>query len=170
METDNQPSMSAADMLKAARSFDMSAIIARYCKENNESHERAERIADETRHFLVLCALDKSKGYAIRNPIDEMWHTFIIFTKDYFHFCRSLGKAYLHHAPTEEGSKKLRAKARFDSYLELLSDYEKTFGYEAPKDIWPQPGPVPMSGASCSSAPSDCGPDCSYYPPCCNKP
>ena len=122
----SQP-MSAAEMLKAARAFDMTAIVDRYCKEHNESRERAERIADETRHFLVLCALDKSKGYAIRNPIDEMWHTFIISTKNYFHFCRSLGKAYLHHAPTEESSKKTGAQARFDSYLELLSDYEKTF-------------------------------------------
>lgn len=48
---------SPKEMLKAARSFDMTAIIKRYCKENNESLERGEKIADETRHFLVLCAL-----------------------------------------------------------------------------------------------------------------
>lgn len=116
----------------------------------------------------MLCALDKSKGYAIRNPIDEMWHTFIIFTKDYFDFCRLLGKAYLHHAPTEESTRKASAKSRFDSYMELLSDYESAFGYEPPKDIWPESGLKPLSD-DCSSAPSDCGPDCSYYPPCCNK-
>jgi hypothetical protein len=162
--------MSALEMLDAARSFDMKNIVDRYCKEQNESIERGNKIADELRHFLILCALDKSKGYAIRNPIDEMWHIFIIFTKDYFNFCRKLGRPYIHHAPTEEGTKKLRAKERLDSYIELLSDYRTSFGYDAPKDVWPEPGYALKNSPSCSSAPSDCGADCSYYPPCCNKP
>jgi hypothetical protein len=152
-----------SELLEIARQFNMTSVVDRYCKEKHETRERANIIADELRHFLILCVLNTDKGYAIRDPIDEMWHTFIIFTKDYFKFCLSIGKPYLHHAPTEESDKKIGANARLESYKELLEDYEKTFGYQAPKDIWPEPGTtIPMKGP-------DCGKDCSYYPPCCNK-
>lgn len=32
--------------------------------------------------------------------LDEMWHTFILFTRDYHQFCDRYFSEYLHHAPT----------------------------------------------------------------------
>jgi len=157
------PKLNVKEMLTVADTFEMSAVVGRYCKNTGEPPERALRIANETKKFLILCALDHDQGYAIQDPIDEMWHTFILFTKPYFKFCRALGKPYIHHAPTEENHRKATGQVRLDSYAKLLKDYETTFGFAPPTDIWPQPGAgQPRKGP-------DCGPDCSYYPPCCNK-
>jgi hypothetical protein len=154
--------ISAADQLKIAREQDLSAVIARYCAHQNETPERAGRIADELRHFLILCIRSSDQGYAIRDPIDEMWHTFLIFTKEYFHFCHSLGKRYLHHEPVGDRNDADAGRKRLESYEQLLKDYNQTFGYPAPADIWPAPSMTIMKGP-------DCGADCSYFPPCCNK-
>ncbi len=32
--------------------------------------------------------------------LDEIWHTFILHTNDYHHFCKQLLGHYVHHAPT----------------------------------------------------------------------
>lgn len=163
MESNQLPKMTPAEMLKAARDFDLSRVVSRYCKEHGETELRAIIIAEEMRRFLVLCAMDKESGYAVRDPVDQMWHTFIIFTKDYFNFCRSLGRAYLHHDPTPDEEKRRDPGAVMDSYARLISDYQAFFGSPPPEDVWPAPHSMPMKGP-------DCGPDCSYYPPCCNKP
>ncbi|MCG7400252.1 glycine-rich domain-containing protein [Caballeronia zhejiangensis] len=154
--------ITAANQLKVARMHDLRPVIARFCESQQETPERAERIADELRHFLVLCARSKDEGYAIRDPIDEMWHTFLIFTKDYFTFCSNLGKRYIHHEPVGDRSDPDAGKTRLESYQRLLADYERTFGYPPPADIWPEATAEIMKGP-------DCGKGCSYWPPCCNK-
>lgn len=157
------PMLSSVEMLEAAHKFDLSAVVARYIKEFGETEVRSLEIAEELKRFLVLCALDKTKGYAVRDPVDQMWHTFIIFTKNYFDFCRALGRPYLHHDPTPELEKKRDPKAMLESYERLLIDYRVIFKCDPPTSVWPSPGLLPMKGP-------DCGPKCSYYPPCCNKP
>ena len=62
--------------------------------------------------------------------VDEYWHTFILFTKDYFAFCRALGMPYIHHEPAgddvaEEGP----------SYAEFCSLYEQAFQQPLP-EVW----------------------------------
>lgn len=44
--------------------------------------------------------------YPEMQAIDDMWHTFIIFTRDYQHFCKKYFGEFLHHAP-ETGDDKL---------------------------------------------------------------
>lgn len=152
------------EKLKIARAHDLSAVIESYCERTADSPERAEQVADELRHFLVLCLLDKGDGFAIRDPVDEMWHTFLLFTKDYFHFCHSLGKRYLHHEPVGKNKHDpVAAAKRLESYKHLLTSYEIEFGYPPPHNIWPVPIMSIMKGP-------DCGKGCSYFPPCCNKP
>jgi len=34
--------------------------------------------------------------------IDEMWHTFILFTRDYAAFCEGHFGCFLHHVPNED--------------------------------------------------------------------
>ena len=48
--------------------------------------------------------------------IDEMWHNFILFTKDYFYFCQKLFGHYLHHSPTTE-----KEKIKFKEEVKNLS-------------------------------------------------
>jgi hypothetical protein len=32
-------------------------------------------------------------------PIDQMWHIFLLYTKDYMEFCERYFKQYIHHVP-----------------------------------------------------------------------
>ena len=67
------------------------------------SHER------EIKRFLALSAINPGK-YGMRGPLDELWHTFIIFTSAYANFCRLLGGGFIHHLPETPG---LKVAARY---------------------------------------------------------
>lgn len=42
--------------------------------------------------------------------LDEMWHTFILFTQDYSRFCNEYLGGYVHHLPTTRANKERRRK------------------------------------------------------------
>jgi len=67
----------------------------------------AEELFEDMKKWLWLCAYaEENRGKVFMGfgqstkLIDEMWHTFILFTKEYHDFClRYFGK-YIHHEPT----------------------------------------------------------------------
>lgn len=59
---------------------------------------------EELKRFLVTKALYPDKLFSPSSLIDDAWHTFIIFTKDYFDFCDLLG-GYIHHRPLADGER-----------------------------------------------------------------
>jgi hypothetical protein len=83
-------------------------VVNRFLETWEMSFEEAEDIFGETMKWLWLIAYnkeceEKSIEIAISQStklIDEMWHTFILFTKDYFNFCEQYFGYYLHHYPT----------------------------------------------------------------------
>ena len=85
-------------VLKLAESYDISDVMQRY-KDNTrlpddvlKEHER------EIKRFLTLCSVNPG-AYGMRGPLDELWHTFIIFTSSYARFCMTLGGDFIHHLP-----------------------------------------------------------------------
>ncbi len=81
-------------------------VIKRYAKEQHVTLAEAEAVFQETLKWLCLCA------YAIRadmacamtpeiGQLDEMWHTFVLFTRDYSAFCEHYFGFFLHHVPNE---------------------------------------------------------------------
>lgn len=75
-------------------------------------YAEAEDIFQETKRWLWMCAKLSSARQA-KGPekvpqaaidramivIDEMWHTFILFTPDYTGFCLNHFGFYIHHLP-----------------------------------------------------------------------
>ena len=39
------------------------------------------------------------KGFIQVIQIDNMWHTFLLFSRDYAHFCQQYFNCFLHHEP-----------------------------------------------------------------------
>lgn len=87
----------------------------------NVSIEEARDIFLETKRWLWLCAFSFQKNHKnvfINEDlriIDQMWHTFILFTNAYKVFCDNFFGKYIHHAPTPykvklEFSKKIEEK------------------------------------------------------------
>lgn len=90
-------------------------IIYRYNKDYPHATMHAEDALRELMKFIWLCL--KHESDKKNNPsnvlldfactihpemcdIDNMWHTFLLFTKDYHEFCSNyLGGVFFHHEP-----------------------------------------------------------------------
>jgi len=85
-----------------------SVVIEGFMTRYNVSQEEAERIFNETKKWLWLAAKasDEEKfSLSIDKPleiIDEMWHNFILHTKQYHKYCLEKFRKFIHHEPTPE--------------------------------------------------------------------
>lgn len=77
-------------------------VIEKYSEEFNLSLSDAEFHFKGMIKFLITCS--KSKMPCYPNAIlDNMWHTFILFTRDYYTFCNSYLGQFIHHVPMKRG-------------------------------------------------------------------
>lgn len=89
-------------------------VIRRFAKEHPAEAHRAEEIfADLMRFFWAGRMHEQDKKNNPRDPslrfhyimdeemksIDQMWHVFLLYTKDYMAFCDDFFGEYLHHLP-----------------------------------------------------------------------
>ena len=136
----------ARDLFEKIKDFDLSNIIARHRKDDDISYEESVARSLELKRWLVLAKVNQSSNYQLTGPIDNIWHTFIMFTKDYEKFCEQLG-GFIHHVPADH-SQLIAAKSDPELLTELnntfnadygsvLSDYEGTFQETPPVHIWP---------------------------------
>ena len=63
------------------------------------------------------------------NIIDELWHTLILFSKEYHEFSTKIFGTYFHHSPNTKNS-----IISNDSVIKFYSEYKKYFGILHP--IW----------------------------------
>ena len=109
--------------LESLKDYQNDALINRFLETWTLSWEEGKDIFEETKKWLWLhayiqeCA-DKKIQLAISQStklIDEMWHTFILFTRDYQNFCEQYFGYYIHHYPT--------AKSEYDK---TIAEYERS--------------------------------------------
>ncbi len=67
--------------------------------------------------------------------IDEMWHEFILFTKDYTQFCRDYFGEYLHHLPNIFDNMPVSIEDEMDEITKLLPYIYDNLGEET-MHIW----------------------------------
>jgi len=85
-------------------------VVRRYAKEHSASQEEADEIFREMLKWLYLgyrCQTDGPPDAACVltqdiEKIDWMWHTFLLFTRDYAAFCERYFGFFLHHIPNED--------------------------------------------------------------------
>ena len=92
-------------------------IIYKFLEKHDVSFEEAEDIFTETKRWLwyrgKLIHDAKSNNKILKQSfidiplliIDEMWHTFILFTKDYRLFCQNYLYTFIDHNPTTKTEK-----------------------------------------------------------------
>lgn len=99
--------------LSDVTAYENAKVIHRFRRNLNISEEDAKDIFIELMKWIWLCA----KAQAIRENgesslpvflriqsgmivIDEMWHSFILHTRDYVEFCDRFFGKYIHHTPS----------------------------------------------------------------------
>ncbi len=113
------------------------AVVRRFQKDHPEKAERAEFIFSDLMRFFwgtKKHLLDRQLDPANENfdfffimdddmrEIDQMWHVFLLYTRDYADYCERFFGEYLHHQPDlvpyfeEKGFK-------FETNLEKFLDY-----------------------------------------------
>jgi hypothetical protein len=123
--------------IKTAMKYDLKAVMARYSEKTRLPPDVLKEHEREIKRFLALSAINPGK-YGMRGPLDELWHTFIIFTSAYADFCRLLGGGFIHHLP-ETPSRRPSAR-KPSSYSAFLTDYKRIFKETPPVHLWPRPG------------------------------
>src|SRR5215813_80179 len=96
--------------LEELLAYQQPGVIRRYAKEQGATLDEAEEVFRETLKWLYLCYRssipgpegDAPIGYAMTPEIakiDDMWHAFVLFTRDYAAFCEHYFGLFLHHVP-----------------------------------------------------------------------
>ena len=102
-------------------------VIESFMGKYDVSHAEAKDIFRELMKFLWLGHVsDVPSVRAIDNPliiIDEMWHTFILFTKSYGEFCRDYFGQFRHHQPSTASD-----KTPDFTHDELIEDQRERYG------------------------------------------
>lgn len=92
--------------LEAVLTYRHPGVVKRYAKEQQVTLAEAEEVFRETLKWLYLCAGGVRRDMACAmtpeiGKLDDMWHTFLLFTRDYAEFCGRFFGFFLHHVPNE---------------------------------------------------------------------
>lgn len=112
----------------------MDDILAKYCEEQSLPIQIAKEHEKELKRYLALLAINPTVIYGMIGPVDELWHTFVLFTRKYNDFCMSITGRFLHHDPSIPGKKLMDKK----HYQRTLKDYEIIFQENPPQECWPR--------------------------------
>ena len=87
--------------LDQALAYDNDEVVSRFAADHGVSLVDAREIFVETKRWLWLCATTPVSIHLVgeARAIDSMWHTFIIFTREYADFCERYLGAFVHHRP-----------------------------------------------------------------------
>ena len=117
--------------------YDNKEIIARYQRDYPLTKMPAEQAFLELMKFIWLSATQQFLRkkfpqktdyhfscvmHAEMEDIDNMWHTFLLYTKDYYDFCRHhLHGEFFHHVPQPVLAKEMEPDA--NEYIKELERY-----------------------------------------------
>ena len=118
------------------------AMPDRLAQEHGWTADFTGRALTEYRRFLVL-ALTSPTPVTPSRAVDEVWHTHLTFTRDYWEALTPRLPRPLHHDP---GSGDPGDPQRYAAqYAATLALYEDTFGAPPPTDLWPTVSTAPAS-------------------------
>lgn len=93
------------DKKKLARviSYRHPALVHRLQEKEGLTLGEAETLFEDTKRFLFLCG-SFDEVMAPSPMIDQGWHHFILFTRDYATFCHDYIGSFIHHCPHQPGA------------------------------------------------------------------
>lgn len=107
-------------------------IALQYFKEMLKFLWLAQQVKIDKKHKDVLVAM-----YPDMRDIDNMWHTFILFTRDYEKFCKNYFNHFIHHTPNT-ATEKIDKKKNLEQLETFLIYVEKKLGEDTLK-TWFKP-------------------------------
>jgi len=139
-------------------SYPLARVLERYQKDFNVSAQEAQEHERELKRYLILSFTLEDEVAMYSTQVDNFWHTFLLFTKQYQQFCHEFFGKFLHHEPMD--NKKLQDDAQLLAKKQaFIAAYTDLFGQEPPAHIWHR------KHSKCCGGP---GHDC-IYTQCCER-
>jgi hypothetical protein len=134
-----RPRVSLEDIL----AYSNPMVVNRYLEEFGGSRKEAELVFREMLkwlflHHFAVCVSRKKYPACLMTwdiaRIDDMWHSFILFTRDYFRFCNHYFGEYLHHGPTTKEEPKITLRLERQQFLNFAEFVYDILGEETFRD------------------------------------
>jgi hypothetical protein len=91
-------SNTAGPSLDTVMAYQHPRLLNRLVEKVGMEPASAHEMFEDTKRFLYLCAV-VDEPLAPTEQIDEVWHNFILYTRDYATFCQSHFGFMIHHVP-----------------------------------------------------------------------
>lgn len=104
-------------------------ILSRFMDMYIIDETEASDIFAETKKFLYLCQLPNIFIPDELLIVDEMWHNFILFTKEYHVFCEHHFGRYFHHLPASKKDKEQLKRNNEADPEGVRREFEDKLGY-----------------------------------------
>lgn len=140
--------------IKLALAYENSNIIEKFCVEFEVDKGLGEEYFVEVKKFLFLCS-NTSEKLAPSAEIDKIWHTFILFTKDYRLYCMHFLGKFIDHVPEVNKDHSILPEENY--LLNTITNYQLVFG-EINNRVWQIPFKDEDEGdcSNCSNCNNDC--------------
>ena len=120
--------------IKLALSFENPDIVTKFCEEHSIDEITGNQYFQEVKKFLYLCA-NTTDRLAPSADLDKVWHTFILFTKEYRQYCQQFLGKFIDHVPEV---KKDTSVAKENYLQNTIAHYEREFG-DLNNQVWQIP-------------------------------
>lgn len=118
-----KPAETVADKIHAVMNHPLAQIKERVLSEGSIGQELIDTAILEYRKFMALFASGCRNLAMCSKEVDEIWHTHILFTRDYMKFCRKGIGDYVHHVPNTTDM-----PTGADSVENFYSAYQNAYG------------------------------------------
>ena len=114
------------EMIARVMNYPIPDVIQRCKKDHGYSDEDMQILEKELKRYLVMSEVledNKSGTGMYSEDVDNLWHSFILFTKDYAAFCDTCFGKFIHHVP---GTGLMTVK----DFQAFVKNYANVFGEE----------------------------------------
>ena len=122
---------------RGALEYQAPFLIEKLLKEHIvESAVEGETLFTEVKRYLVLTRLDRHVSWQMYSTrVDEVWHQFVLFTREYGMFCDEHLGGFAHHRPSNAPELPWRDDLEPSTFRSFRARYREDFGQEL-QDCW----------------------------------
>jgi hypothetical protein len=92
-------SRSQLERLKTVAEYDLWFVAERLRDKHALPPDHIPIAIEKFKYFIMLHIMGERSLYVPCNEVDEVWHHFLLFTREYMTFCRRIGTGFIHHTP-----------------------------------------------------------------------
>lgn len=122
---------------RGALDYQAPFLIEKLIKERIvDTAEEGEALFTEVKKYLVLTRMDRHVSWQMYSTrVDDVWHQFVLFTREYAMFCDQHLGGFAHHRPSNAPELASKQDLEPSTFKGFRARYREVFGQELP-DCW----------------------------------